>query len=90
MPRTLTGARTAGKFRHMPETPAIASQFAHRKLTAEGEAKAKKIAVGFTELLNLLGATCPPGRELALAATHLEIACTFAKKAMAAGDGNHE
>lgn len=74
----------------MPEPIAIAPQFSHRKLTAEGEAKAKQIAQGFSELFFLLGKVCPSGREAALAATHLEIACTFAKKAMAGADGNHE
>lgn len=74
----------------MPANPKIAPQFSHRTLTLEGEVRANNIGLGFTALLEQLQRDCPPGRELALATTHLEIACTFAKKAMAQADGNHE
>lgn len=68
----------------------IDPKFAHRKLTPEGEAKARWISEGFSLLLEGLNKRVPPGRELALAVTHLETACTFAKKGMAMADGNHE
>lgn len=74
----------------MPETTTIAPQFKHRTLTPEGEFKAKRISEGFSLLLEGLQRDCPTGREMSLVITHLEIACTFAKKGMAAADGNHE
>lgn len=68
----------------------IATNFRVHMLTDEGKEKARKIAEYFTTLLSALQELCPGGREMALTVTHLEIACRFAKHAMAQADGNHE
>jgi len=62
-------------------------EFAVHRLTEEGVEKARKIAEAFDELLTRLDALCPAGRELAIVRTKLEEASFFAKKAMAAANG---
>lgn len=57
--------------------------FQVHKLNDAGMAKARAIAEGFNALLEQLEGQCGAGREFALAKTHLEQACIYAKKAMA-------
>ncbi len=67
--------------------------FTHRKLNDEGMRRYKAITEEFEMLLAALDADCfgpAGGREFALAKTHLEIACMFAKKAMCAQTINQD
>jgi hypothetical protein len=57
--------------------------FQTHRLTEQGMDKSGEIARAFDELLGKLQLLCEGGRELAVATTHLETACFFAKKAMA-------
>ncbi len=60
--------------------------FGFHKLNGRGQENAKLIAAMFENLLGTLteaGGCQPDSREFALARTHLEMACFFAKKSMA-------
>ncbi len=57
--------------------------FKVHKLNSEEFEKAKTIAKKFDELLSTLEPLAYPGRELALAKTHLEQACIYLKRAIA-------
>ena len=57
--------------------------FAVHRLNEVGLKKAEDLAHEFDKLLSLVESICLTGRELALVNTHMEIACFYAKKAMA-------
>jgi len=68
-------------------------EFAFHRLNERGQEHAKTIAEAFDTLLNRLDAFggCEVNcREYTLMRTHLEIACFFAKKAMAIKPANQE
>ncbi len=64
--------------------------FKVHKLNKEGMGKAKLIAKAYDDLVEALYLTCPGGREWSLAMEHLELACFFAKKAMATQKENQD
>ncbi len=64
--------------------------FAVHKLNEAGIQKARGLAESFDMLLKEIEPLCYPGRELALAKTHLEQACIYAKKAIALDPNNQE
>lgn len=66
----------------------IDEAFATHRLNEQGTALARDIGAEFHDLLMYLNDNCIHGRELALARTHLETACFFAKKAMAINPDN--
>ncbi len=57
--------------------------FKVHKLNEDGFIKAQLFAEQFSLLVEFIELNCPTGRELALAKTHLELACVYSKKAMA-------
>jgi len=57
-------------------------EFEVRRLNPNGLTLAEQIADGYDTLLNQLKVILPEGRELSLVKTHLEISCSYAKKAM--------
>lgn len=62
------------------------------KLNEQGKQKAEEIATEFNALLVSMQTKCEfdATREFALVKTHLELACFYAKKAMAQQSANHE
>lgn len=58
-------------------------RFGHIKLNEQGQKAQKEIERAFEVLLNAVEAQAVNGRHLALVQTHLEIACSFAKKGAA-------
>lgn len=59
------------------------AEFQTHKLNDQGFAKAKQLAEKFDELLTYIEGTVTSSRERSIAATKLEEACFFAKKALA-------
>ncbi len=58
-------------------------EFRTHMLNAQGKDYALRIAQAFDKLIDELEMYCAGGREMALVRNHLEIACFYAKKAMA-------
>lgn len=63
----------------------MSPEFEVHMLSEEGKAKATKIANSFNGLLQTLKDDCMGGREFDECRKHLEVACMYAKKAMAKG-----
>ena len=74
---------TTSTTNHNKETESMHSTFTVHRLNEVGLKKAEDIAFEFDRLLTLVEGICLTGRELALVNTHMEIACFYAKKAMA-------
>ena len=66
------------------------SLFKVHRLDEEGLKQAAAIAVAFDNLLLELNQRCPMSREFSTAKTHLETACFYAKKSVAAKPENQE
>jgi hypothetical protein len=65
-------------------------EFESYALNPDGMHYAARISISFDKLLTELKIFCPPGRELSIAATKLEEACFFAKKAMSTNPDHQE
>jgi hypothetical protein len=68
----------------------IRPEFQVHMLTPLGQARAKDIAVAFSDLLDRLEAQGITGRDMALVKTKLEEACFVAKRGMASLPENQE
>lgn len=72
----------------------IRSEFTVHRLNADGMRKAEQLAEDFSALLDKLETLVPTtagnGREQALVRTHMQLACFYAKRAMALHPANHE
>lgn len=64
--------------------------FKVHRLNGIGMEKARMMAEAFDRLADQLHGMVPAGREGALFTTHLELACFYAKKAMAQDEVNQE
>ncbi len=85
----LLGERISkGELEDDPVTPVEGDEMMNKEfevhmLNDDGKDKAQIIAQAFNDCLERLAQVCPSGREMALVRTNMEIACFFAKKAMA-------
>lgn len=66
----------------------IRPEFQYHQLNDTGIAACNEIREGFTQLLNLVEAKMPVGRERSIALTKLQEACNWAVRGVATQAGN--